>query len=64
MLTGTAVPKVKGLTSEQSEGMIRLSRLAAFKDLVDKVEADEVRRGGGGGGVYDGKDPVCMDGGK
>lgn len=36
------ISKVKGLTSEQSEAMVRLSRLPAFSDLVDKVEADEV----------------------
>ncbi|KAL6478123.1 hypothetical protein MHYP_G00139580 [Metynnis hypsauchen] len=41
VLTGTAVPKVKGLTTEQSEAMVRLSRLPAFKDLVAKVQADE-----------------------
>lgn len=43
MLTGTAIPKVKGLTTEQSEAMVRLSRLPAFKDLITKVQADEVR---------------------
>lgn len=42
VLTGTSLPKVKGLTTEQSEAMVRLSRLPAFGDLVDKVEADEV----------------------
>lgn len=42
VLTGMSLPKVKGLTSEQSEAMVRLSRLPAFSDLVDKVEADEV----------------------
>lgn len=42
VLTGTTLPKVKGLTSEQSEAMVRLSRLPAFSDLVDKVQADEV----------------------
>ncbi|KAJ8394229.1 hypothetical protein AAFF_G00048120 [Aldrovandia affinis] len=41
VLTNTSVPKVKGLTSDQSEAMIRLSRFVAFKDLVSKVEADE-----------------------
>uniref|UniRef100_A0A8C7FDQ8 Cytoplasmic dynein 1 heavy chain 1 n=1 Tax=Oncorhynchus kisutch TaxID=8019 RepID=A0A8C7FDQ8_ONCKI len=41
VLKGTAVPKVKGLTTEQCEAMIILSRLPAFKDLVSKVEADE-----------------------
>ncbi|KAL1257320.1 hypothetical protein QQF64_010564 [Cirrhinus molitorella] len=41
VLSGTAVPKVKGLTGEQSEAMVRLSRLPAFKDLVAKVQADE-----------------------
>lgn len=44
VLTGTAVPKVKGLSTEQSEAMVRLSRLAAFRDLVAKVQADEVRQ--------------------
>lgn len=37
-----SLPKVKGLSSEQSEAMVRLSRLPAFSDLVNKVEADEV----------------------
>lgn len=37
-----SLPKVKGLTSDQSEAMVRLSRLPAFSDLVDKVQADEV----------------------
>uniref|UniRef100_A0A8C1TYY4 Cytoplasmic dynein 1 heavy chain 1 n=1 Tax=Cyprinus carpio TaxID=7962 RepID=A0A8C1TYY4_CYPCA len=41
VLSGTMVPKVKGLSSEQSEAMVRLSRLPAFKELVDKVQADE-----------------------
>ncbi|XP_016305378.1 LOW QUALITY PROTEIN: cytoplasmic dynein 1 heavy chain 1-like [Sinocyclocheilus anshuiensis] len=41
VLRGTTVPKVKGLSSEQSEAMVRLSRLPAFKDLVAKVQADE-----------------------
>lgn len=36
---------MKGLTAEQSEAMVRLSRLPAFKDLVEKVEADEVSNG-------------------
>lgn len=45
VLTGTAIPKVKGLTTEQSEAMVRLSRLPAFKDLITKVQADEVRVG-------------------
>lgn len=36
------LPKVNGLTTEQSEAMVRLSRLPAFSDLVDKVQADEV----------------------
>lgn len=42
VLTGTSLPKVKGLSSEQSEAMVRLSRLPAFSDLVNKVQADEV----------------------
>lgn len=42
VLTGTALPKVKGLTSDQCEAMVRLNRLSAFKDLVAKVEADDV----------------------
>uniref|UniRef100_A0A8C7FDU9 Cytoplasmic dynein 1 heavy chain 1 n=1 Tax=Oncorhynchus kisutch TaxID=8019 RepID=A0A8C7FDU9_ONCKI len=45
VLKGTAVPKVKGLTTEQCEAMIILSRLPAFKDLVSKVEADESATG-------------------
>ncbi len=36
------LPKVKGLTTDQSEAMVRLSRMPAFSDLVNKVEADEV----------------------
>lgn len=44
MLTGTALPKVKGLTTDQCEAMVRLNHLPAFKDLVSKVEADEVSR--------------------
>lgn len=43
VLTGMSLPKVKGLSTEQSEAMVRLSRLPAFSDLVDKVEADEVK---------------------
>lgn len=53
VLSGTSVPKVKGLSSEQSEGMVRLSRLAAFKDLVSKVQADEVS-------VSPSVRPVCL----
>ncbi|XP_034530779.1 cytoplasmic dynein 1 heavy chain 1 [Notolabrus celidotus] len=41
VLTGMSLPKVKGLTTEQSEAMVRLSRLPAFGDLVSNVEADE-----------------------
>uniref|UniRef100_A0A8C3AR66 Cytoplasmic dynein 1 heavy chain 1 n=1 Tax=Cyclopterus lumpus TaxID=8103 RepID=A0A8C3AR66_CYCLU len=41
VLTGMSLPKVKGLTTEQSEAMVRLSRLPAFGDLVEKVQADE-----------------------
>ncbi|XP_061071720.1 cytoplasmic dynein 1 heavy chain 1 isoform X1 [Conger conger] len=41
VLAGTSVPKVKGLTTDQCEAMIRLNRLPAFKELVDKVQADE-----------------------
>ncbi|XP_063040383.1 cytoplasmic dynein 1 heavy chain 1 isoform X1 [Engraulis encrasicolus] len=41
VLTGTTIPKVKGLTTEQSEAMVRLNRMPAFKDLVTKVQADE-----------------------
>lgn len=44
VLTGTSAPKVKGLSTEQSEAMVRLSRLPSFKDLVTKVQADEVRQ--------------------
>lgn len=44
VLTGTAVPKVKDLNTEQSEAMMRLSRLPAFRELVAKVQADEVRQ--------------------
>ncbi|XP_047193613.1 cytoplasmic dynein 1 heavy chain 1 isoform X1 [Scophthalmus maximus] len=41
VLTGMSLPKVKGLTTDQCEAMVRLSRLPAFKDLVSKVEADD-----------------------
>ncbi|XP_056446392.1 cytoplasmic dynein 1 heavy chain 1 [Gadus chalcogrammus] len=41
VLTGMSLPKVKGLTTEQCEDMVRLSRTPAFKDLVSKVEEDE-----------------------
>lgn len=37
-----SLPKVKGLSTDQCEAMVRLSRMAEFKDLVDKVEEDEV----------------------
>ena len=33
---------MKGLTTEQCEAMVRLSRMPAFSDLIDKVQADEV----------------------
>jgi len=36
-----SLPKVKGLGTEQSEAMVRLSRLPAFSDLVENVQADE-----------------------
>ncbi|KAJ3613107.1 hypothetical protein NHX12_019361, partial [Muraenolepis orangiensis] len=36
VLTGMSLPKVKGLTTEQCEAMVRLSRTPAFKDLVSK----------------------------
>lgn len=44
VLTGTTMPKVKGLSTEQSEAMVRLSCLPAFRDLVAKVQADEVKQ--------------------
>lgn len=39
--SGVSAPKLKGLTGEQAEAMVRLSRLPAFKDLETKVQADE-----------------------
>ncbi|KAG7251431.1 hypothetical protein CRUP_005405, partial [Coryphaenoides rupestris] len=41
VLTGMALPKVKGLTTDQCEDMVRLSRTPVFTDLVSKVEEDE-----------------------
>ncbi|XDV43881.1 hypothetical protein PO909_012272 [Leuciscus waleckii] len=41
VLSGASVPKVKGLSGEQAEAMVRLSRVPAFKDLVSTVQADE-----------------------
>ena len=43
VLNGMSIPKVKGLTTEQSEAMVRLNRMPAFNDLITKVQADEVR---------------------
>ncbi|XP_028677485.1 cytoplasmic dynein 1 heavy chain 1 isoform X2 [Erpetoichthys calabaricus] len=41
VLTSSTNAKVKGLSSDQVEAMIRLNRLPAFKDLVSKVQADD-----------------------
>lgn len=43
MLSAGSTPKVQGLTAEQAEAVVRLSCLPAFKDLIAKVQADEVR---------------------
>lgn len=42
VLNSASLPKINGLTVEQTEAMMRLSCLPAFKDLVSKVQADEV----------------------
>lgn len=42
VLSNTPLPKISGLTVEQVEAMMRLSFLHAFRDLVSKVQADEV----------------------
>lgn len=42
MLTAGSTPTVQGLTVEQAEAVVRLSCLPAFKDLIAKVQADEV----------------------
>ncbi|KAM3670253.1 cytoplasmic dynein 1 heavy chain 1 [Ammospiza nelsoni] len=41
VLNTASLPKINGLTVEQTEAMMRLSCLPAFKDLVSKVQADE-----------------------
>lgn len=43
MLSAGSTPKIQGLTGEQAEAVVRLSCLPAFKDLISKVQADEVR---------------------
>ena len=43
VLSAGSTPKVQGLTAEQAEAVVRLSCLPAFKDLIAKVQADEVR---------------------
>jgi len=45
VLNTASLPKINGLTVEQTEAMMRLSCLPAFKDLVSKVQADEVSVG-------------------
>lgn len=42
MLSAGSTPKIPGLTVEQAEAVVRLSCLPAFKDLIAKVQADEV----------------------
>lgn len=42
MLSAGSTPKIQGLTVEQAEAVVRLSCLPAFKDLIAKVQADEV----------------------
>lgn len=42
VLSAGSTPKVPGLTVEQAEAVARLSCLPAFKDLIAKVQADEV----------------------
>lgn len=43
VLSAGSTPKIQGLTGEQAEAVVRLSCLPAFKDLIAKVQADEVR---------------------
>lgn len=42
MLSAGSTPAIRGLTVEQAEAVVRLSCLPAFKDLIAKVQADEV----------------------
>jgi hypothetical protein len=42
VLSAGSTPKIQGLTVEQAEAVVRLSCLPAFKDLIAKVQADEV----------------------
>lgn len=42
MLNAGSTPQIRGLTVEQAEAVVRLSCLPAFKDLIAKVQADEV----------------------
>lgn len=42
VLSAGSTPKIQGLTMEQAEAVVRLSCLPAFKDLIAKVQADEV----------------------
>lgn len=42
VLSAGSTPKIQGLTVEQAEAVVRLSSLPAFKDLIAKVQADEV----------------------
>lgn len=42
VLNTGSTPKIQGLTMEQAEAVVRLSCLPAFKDLIAKVQADEV----------------------
>lgn len=42
MLTAGSTPTIQGLTVEQAEAVTRLSCLPAFRDLIAKVQADEV----------------------
>lgn len=45
MLTAGSTPTIQGLTVEQAEAVVRLSCLPAFRDLIAKVQADEVGAG-------------------
>lgn len=42
VLSAGSTPKIPGLSVEQAEAVVRLSCLPAFKDLIAKVQADEV----------------------
>lgn len=50
VLSAGSTPKIQGLSVEQAEAVVRLSCLPAFKDLIAKVQADDVSARGPRGG--------------